>query len=316
MLPVTIAGQHFPSPILNASGCFNPENFNRMFPLKGTLGGIVTKTVTAQHQVGNAQYRTVELPGIGMLNSIGIQNAGLDHFLDHDIEQFREYKIPIILSISANSSQKFAQMAEKVVTHPNGKWVDALELNLSCPNIDEGGVHFGVSPISVKQAVQAVCQIFSKPVFAKLTPNVTNITEIGGAAIEGGAHALVAINTVLGLDIDVKLKKPVLERVSGGYSGPGIRPIALQAVWQLHKHFPETPIIAVGGICNTEDALAFFMAGASMIQIGTICFRNPLIFQEIHQQLLQYLDAQDLADISELVGCAHQNVDNPQKIFC
>jgi dihydroorotate dehydrogenase (NAD+) catalytic subunit len=279
--------------------------FNDLFPLKEALGGIVTKTVTEQPQVGNIQPRTVELPGIGMLNSIGLQNPGLAYTLEKELSALASYELPVILSISAHSSADFAKMAEAVLAHPSGHLVTALELNLSCPNVEKGGVHFGSSADSVQSAVAAVKSVFSKPVFAKLTPNVTDIVSIGGAALQGGADGLTAINTLLGVSIDIKKRKPVMPRVSAGYSGPGVKPVALHAVWNLHKNFPQTPILAVGGISTMEDVLEFLMAGASLTQVGTSCFRNPNVFVQLHQQLIDWCQAEGITSINEICGCAH-----------
>jgi dihydroorotate dehydrogenase (NAD+) catalytic subunit len=301
----TVAGIRFSSVLLNASGAFNAHLFNELYPLQANLGGIVTKTVTNQPLAGNMQPRTVELPGIGMLNSIGLQNPGLAYSLEKDIPALKAYGLPVILSISAHSSAEFAQMTEIALSHPNGSLIEALELNLSCPNVEKGGVHFGSAQDSVKAALKAVTAVCDKPVFAKLTPNVSDIVSIGGAAIEGGASGLTAINTVLGAAIDIRRRKPVMPRVSAGYSGPGIKPVAINAIWNLRKHFPETPIIGVGGISSAEDVLEFLMAGASLVQVGTICFRNPLVFQEMTRQLQAYCREENIAQLSELCGCAH-----------
>lgn len=301
----TVAGIRFSNVLLNASGAFNAHLFNELYPLQDNLGGIVTKTVTSQPLAGNIQPRTVELPGIGMLNSIGLQNPGLAYSLEKDIPALKAYGLPVILSISAHSSTEFAKMTETALSHPSGAMIEALELNLSCPNVEKGGVHFGSAQDSVKDALKAVTSICNKPVFAKLTPNVGDIVAIGGAAIEGGAAGLTAINTVLGAAIDIRKKKPVMPRVSAGYSGPGIKPVAIHAIWNLRKHFPETPIMGVGGISSAEDVLEFLMAGASLVQVGTICFRNPLIFQQITAQLQEYCLAEELTSLSALCGCAH-----------
>jgi dihydroorotate dehydrogenase (NAD+) catalytic subunit len=270
------------------------------------MGGIVTKTVTRNPRFGNPQHRTAELPGVGMLNSIGLQNPGLDYFLEVESVKLQEHGIPIILSYSAESSQEFGQIAELVENHPNGRLVSALELNLSCPNVDAGGIHFGTSCPSVTEALRAVTGATNKPVFAKLTPNVSNIVAIAEAAVEGGAHGLTAINTVMGAAIDIRTRKPKLARVSGGYSGPGIKPIAIHAVWSIHKALPDVPIIAVGGISTTDDVLEFIMAGASLVQVGTACFRYPMCFSDIHKDLLAYARCHQLGHLSELKGCAHQ----------
>jgi dihydroorotate dehydrogenase (NAD+) catalytic subunit len=300
-----VAGLHFENPLLNASGAFNATLFNRLYPLQQSMGGIVTKTVTQNPQAGNPQPRTLELPGIGMLNSIGLQNPGLAYTLQEEVPDLKATGLPVILSISAHSSRDFAQMAEVALGHPNGPLIEAIELNLSCPNVAKGGIHFGSASESVKEALMAVTSICEKPVFAKLTPNVSDIVSIGGAAIEGGAAGLTAINTVLGVAVDIRRKKPVMPRISAGYSGPGIKPIALHAIWQLHQHFPETPIIGVGGISTAEDVLEFMMAGASMVQIGTICFRQPMVFKEMTEALTHFCVNENIASLSNLIGCAH-----------
>ncbi|MGE0199389.1 MAG: dihydroorotate dehydrogenase [Candidatus Melainabacteria bacterium] len=299
-----LAGLTLASPLLNASGAFNPPMFNRLFPLQGTLGAIVTKTVTAQPRVGNAQYRTVELPGMGMLNSIGIQNAGLAHFLETEGPGFAALGVPVILSISAESSEAFGAMAHACREHANGSVVAAIELNLSCPNIHAGGVEFGSSPVMVREAVAAVKSVFDRPVFAKLTPNVGDMVPIAAGALEGGADGLTAINTLLGTHIDVKTRRPVLPRVSGGYSGPGVRPVALHHVYRLYQHFPGTPILGVGGIATSEDVLAFMMAGASVVQVGTACFRDPMVFAHVHEELRAWCAREGVAHLQDLVGCA------------
>ncbi|MBY0404408.1 MAG: dihydroorotate dehydrogenase, partial [Cyanobacteria bacterium] len=288
-LEINIAGIKFNSPLLNASGAFNPDFFSRLFPLDTTLGAILSKTVTPLPQAGNPQQRTVELPGIGMLNSIGLQNPGLAYFLETEAPIFQTHGLPIILSISAHSQDAFGEMARQIESHPNGQYVQLIEVNLSCPNVEKGGAHFGTIPSFVVDAISAVTENTQKPVFAKLTPNVTDILSLADAAIQGGASGLTAINTVMGCSIDIKTRKPILPRVSGGYSGPGIKPIALHAVWQLYKSFPNVPIMAVGGMEKTEDILEFIFAGASLTQVGTACFRSPLVFTTIIQELRHYL---------------------------
>jgi dihydroorotate dehydrogenase (NAD+) catalytic subunit len=301
----SVAGIEFSSFLLNASGAFNAPLFNRLYPLAENLGGLITKTVTLNPQVGNRQPRTHELPGIGMLNSIGLQNPGLSYTLETDVSALAVYGLPVLLSMSAHTSADFARMAELVLAHPAVQYIQALELNLSCPNVEKGGVHFGSSAASVKEALTAVRSVWKKPIFAKLTPNVTDIVAVGAAAAEGGANGLTAINTVLGVAIDVRKRKPVMPRISAGYSGPGIKPIALHAVWNLHKNFPEIPIMAVGGIASADDVLEFIMAGASLIQVGTSCFRDPMVFHTLRENLTLYCEQEKINSLSSLIGCAH-----------
>ena len=269
------------------------------------MGGIVTKTVTPKPTVGNPQQRTVELPGVGMLNSIGLQNPGLDYFLETEAPTLQQYQLPVVLSISAHSPAEFVAMAEKVLAHSSAKTVTVLELNLSCPNVEKGGVEFGSRPDLVKEALKATVEVWKKPLFAKLTPNVGDMVPIAGAAIEGGATGLTAINTLLGTSIDLKTQKAVLPRVSGGYSGPGIKPVALHHVYQLYKHFPKTPIMGVGGVSSAEDALEFMMAGASLVQVGTSCFRHPGVFAQVLSGMRAFCAEQGVSSVSSLTGVAH-----------
>lgn len=302
-LKTNLAGMELVSPVLNASGAFNPGLFNELFPLKDVLGGIVTKTVTPGPRTGNPQQRTVELPGIGMLNSIGLQNPGLGHFLDKEARNFKGYGTALILSMSATTTEAFAQMAEAVMSHPDGSCVDALELNLSCPNVAKG-VEFSSSPALVKEAVSAVAGVFDRPVFAKLTPNIADMAPVAEGALNGGASGLTAINTVFGAAIDPKARKPVLPRISGGYSGPGIKPVAIHHILRLRQAFPEAVIMGVGGISTATDVLEFMMAGASAVQVGTACFRHPGVFPRLAAELDAFCREEGIQRLSALVGCA------------
>lgn len=305
-LSVTIEELTFKTPLMNASGAFNPHLFNQLYPIKDAMGALITKTVTPEPRPGNPQQRTVELDGVGMLNSIGLQNPGLDYALNHDFAEWAQYETPLIVSISATEPEGFETMATAILNHPNGHLVHGLELNLSCPNVAKGGVDFGSSPSLVNQSVASACNVFKKPVFAKLTPNVGNMLPIAEAAINAGATGITAINTLLGTSIDLKTQKPILPRVSGGYSGPGIKPVALHHVYQLHKNFPDNPIIGVGGISTAQDVLEFILAGASIVQVGTICFRHPKIFETIINDINAYLEETQTASLSSLIGKAHQ----------
>jgi dihydroorotate dehydrogenase (NAD+) catalytic subunit len=269
------------------------------------MGGLVSKTLTPTPWAGNPQRRTAELPGIGMLNSIGLQNMGLPAFLDHELDTWAKTGLPCILSLSANSIDEFMAMANTIEDHPLSSSVRVLELNLSCPNVAKGGLHFGVSPACVQETVAAVVSTTTKPVFAKLTPNVTDMIPIAAAALEGGATGLTAINTVLGMAIDIEEQRPVLVKKSGGYSGPGIFPIALHHVYQLYHHFPTTPIIAVGGVSRWKDIIAFMLAGASLVQIGTMAFREPKCYLDFTEGMTGYLKQHSIADWADLRGNAH-----------
>ncbi|MEM0951486.1 MAG: dihydroorotate dehydrogenase [Cyanobacteria bacterium P01_H01_bin.74] len=305
-LATTLGNLSLDSLLLNASGTFNASQFNRMFSLKNTLGAVVTKTVTANPCVGNIKPRTHELLGIGMLNSIGLQNPGLLYCLETELQALAAIEMKAIVSISANSVEGFAEMVQTIIAHPHAGHVLAIELNLSCPNVEKGGVHFGRSTDAVHQTLKTISAFCKIPLIAKLTPNVDDIVAIGEAAVSGGATALTTINTVLGMAIDWKNKKAIMPRIAAGYSGPGIKPIALHAVWQLHAAMPWVPIVAVGGICTPQDVLEFVLAGASAVQVGTICFRNPYIFREMADWLHQYCLEEKISTLAMLRGKAHQ----------
>lgn len=301
----TIAGISFPHCVLNASGCFNPISFHQLSPLPGGLGGVVTKTTTLEPRPGNPLPRTVELPGVGMLNSIGLQNPGLSSVLTEDVPAFYNCgQLPQIVSIAACSVDEFAEMAHQIEAHPSRPMIQALEVNLSCPNVAKGGVDFGRSPEHIASIISALVQATPLPLFAKLTPNVASMVPMAEAALEAGATGITAINTLLGAHINIHTRKATLPRVSGGYSGPGVFPVALHHVLQLKQAFPSAPIMGVGGIASADNAIAMLMAGASLLQVGTQCFANPSVFVQLNQQLRRFLAAEGVRSVEELVGVA------------
>ena len=292
------------SPLMNASGTFCAETFGQCFPLNQAMGAWVSKTVLPQPSGGNAQQRTVELPRLGMLNSIGLQGKGVMHTLDTEVPVWQGYGVPLVLSLSADSVAAFEALMQFVAQHPNRHAISAIELNLSCPNVHGGGSLFGAQPHWVRQVVAAVKALCPYPLWVKLTPNTGEFLTVAHAAVEAGADALCAINTVLGAHVDIHRRKPSLARISGGYSGPGIRPIAIHHVLQLAQALPQVPLIGSGGVVSVEDVLEFVMAGCSAVQIGTASFANPLALPQLHQGLSEWLQAQGVATLSELVGCA------------
>ena len=299
-----MAGLPLSSPILNASGAFNPQVFSRLFPLKDYLGAVVTKTITPNASSGNAQQRTVELKGVGMLNSIGLQGKGIVYSMAEDIPDLFQHHTPIILSISAESETAFSRMTAFVEAHANRRMLAGIELNVSCPNVHAGGAIFGSSPEWVAKAVRAVKQETTLPLWVKLTPNTSQFVAVGCAAVDAGADALTAINTVLGSHIDIKRRCPSLAKVSGGYSGIGIKPIAIHHVIQLAKALPHIPIVGVGGIRTAEDVLEFIMAGCSAVQVGTHAFESPTIFVQLLQELDAWCKAEGISSLQSLKGVA------------
>lgn len=291
------------TPLMNASGCFWPDTFDQLFSIEATLGMVVSKTLKPQAQPGNVQQRTVEIPGVGMLNSIGLQGKGLPTFLETDLAPMAAYGSPVMVSIAGNDAEQFAAMARALAQHAHQ--IAAVEVNLSCPNVKEGGADQGTNTQWIREVVTAVAENAGDyPLFAKVTPNTHSTLPLAEAALSAGATGITAINTVLGLHIDVGRKRPSLARVSGGYSGPGIKPIALHHCYQLAKTFPGVPLIGVGGIQTVNDALEFFMAGCNALQMGTACFKDPLRFQQIVEGLEAYLQREGCQSITELIGCA------------
>jgi dihydroorotate dehydrogenase (NAD+) catalytic subunit len=294
-------------PLMNASGAFNVAVANRLFSLETGLSALVSKTVTPQASVGNTQQRTVELPGIGMLNSIGLQGKGLMETLNSDIPAWQHSApaIPKVLSISADSEAAFAAMARHIEMHPQRVQLQAIEVNVSCPNVHAGGALFGSSPEWVARALKAVAAETTLPLWVKLTPNAPDVVAVGQRAVEAGATALTAINTVLGAHVDIKRRKISLSRGSGGYSGPGIKPIAIHHVLNLKRALPDTPIIGVGGIQHAEDVLEFMMAGCHAVQIGTQFFRDPFTYLNTLDTLITWCETEGLSSLQEIVGMAH-----------
>jgi dihydroorotate dehydrogenase (NAD+) catalytic subunit len=304
-LAVSVGALAFNTPLMNASGAFNPEVFGRCFPLQAHMGAVVMKTLTPEASKGNPQQRTVALPALGMLNSIGLQGKGVLAGLTAELPQWSQAGVPVVFSISASSVEAFEQAIIAVFALPAAMAsIRAVELNLSCPNVHAGGSVFGSSPVWVKAVVAAVKAVCPVPVWVKLTPNVTSVLPIAEEAITAGADALVAINTVLAAHVDVRRKRASLSRVSGGYSGVGMKPIALHHVLQLAQAFPQFPIVGVGGIENTEDVLAFLMAGCSAVQIGTQAFRQPWVFPSVTKGLYAYMQLEGLNTLQPIIGCA------------
>jgi dihydroorotate dehydrogenase (NAD+) catalytic subunit len=284
------------NPILVASGTFGYAR-----ELAGTvdfnmLGAIVPKTITAAARIGNPPPRTVEMPS-GMLNAIGLDNDGIDYFISHHLPFLRTLPTAIIANIAGKNEEEFVAMAARLDVEPG---LAGLELNLSCPNV-AGGVDFAVDPAVTRRVVAGVRKATRLPLLAKLTPNVTNIVPIAAAALEAGADALVLINTLIGMAVDWRRRRPVLGNVTGGLSGPAIKPIALRLVWQVAREL-RAPIIGVGGIQNVDDAMEFLVAGASAVQVGTANFYDPQAAPKIVAALPSALAAAKASSVADVVG--------------
>ena len=297
-LAVDLAGLRMKTPVMTASGTFGFGLEFRDFLDLNRVGGIMVKGTTLLPRPGNNGQRAVETPA-GMLNCIGLENPGVDHFLAETLPKLREYDTQVIVNISGATEEEYARLAEKL-TVPG---VAALELNISCPNVKQGGIVFGTCPESAAGVVRAVKQATDKLVITKLSPNVTDIVGMAKAAEEAGSDILSLINTLIGMKIDIVRRRPVLGNVIGGLSGPAVRPVAVRMVYQVAQAV-KVPIIGMGGIITVEDALEFILAGASAVAIGTGNFVEPELAERLADELSAYLDKTGAASVAELVGAA------------
>jgi len=295
-LEVNIAGLKLKNPVIAASGCFSfGREYSRFFDLN-RLGGIAVKALTRQPKKGNPPPRIAETPS-GILNSVGLQNPGVQVFIEKEIPFLRNYDTAIIANVAGDTVEDYEYMAETL----SNADVDAIELNLSCPNVKEGCMAFGSSAEGVFKVVSTVRKKASKPLIVKLTPNVTDITEIAKAAEAGGADSVSLINTLLGMAIDAKTRRPILGNVTGGLSGPAIKPIALRMVYQVSKAV-KIPVIGMGGISNGTNAVEFLLAGASAVMLGTAGFANPMVWIETIDGIEKYMIENKVKSVTELVG--------------
>ncbi|MDQ3619526.1 MAG: dihydroorotate dehydrogenase [Actinomycetota bacterium] len=293
--PLTLA-----NPVLVASGTFGSgREASRLVDLS-TLGGIIVKSMTLTPWKGKPTPRMCETPS-GMLNAIGIQNKGVDHFIKEDLPWLKAQKATVIASIAGNTVEEFVKVADKLRT--GGRGIAAVEINISCPNLEDRNNMFSNSTESTAAVVEGVKGALKKvPVFPKLSPNVTSIVDIAGAALEAGADGLSLINTVFGMAIDIETRRPKLAGVVGGLSGPSIRPVAVRAVHEVHRTWPEVPIIGQGGVVSGRDAVELMLAGASAVAIGTANFVTPRAAEEAIAGISDYLSRNGVPALSELVG--------------
>lgn len=293
---VSIAGVELKNPVTVASGTFGfGREFAKFYDLS-RLGAISVKGLTLQERQGNPPQRIAETP-MGLLNSIGLQNPGVDAFLKEELPFLKQFDVKIIANIAGSDISDYCRMAEKLA----GSGVDLIEMNISCPNVKEGGVAFGTDAETVHDITMQVKRFAGQPVIVKLSPNVTDITEMAQAAEAGGADALSLINTLLGMRIDVNTRRPILYNNVGGLSGPAVKPVAVRMVWQVAQKV-KLPIIGMGGITTGEDAAEFLLAGATAVSIGTANLVDPMAAPRILEELEQYLDRQGIDDVRELRG--------------
>lgn len=294
-LKINIAGIEWNNPITTASGTFGfGEEYGEYFDLS-ELGAICVKALSAKPRLGNPSPRIAETPS-GILNSVGLQNPGAQYFLDNYLPELKKYDTKIIANLCGSSIEDYVEVAEIL-----GDSVDMFELNISCPNVKVGGMAFGTDPKMTEEITKRVKTVSKVPLIVKLSPNVTDITEIARAAEAGGADALSLINTLLGMRIDIKTRKPVLANNMGGLSGPAVKPVAVRMVYQVHKAV-NLPLIGMGGISTAEDAIEFILAGATGLAVGTAGFINPTAWVDVKNGIEKYLDDNGINSVNDIIG--------------
>lgn len=295
-LRVNVAGVEFANPIIMASGVYgNGECYTDLYPLS-ELGGVSCKGMTIEPKMGNIPPRIAETPA-GILNSVGLQNIGVHGFVEYYLPTLKESGTVVIANVAGAVLDDYIRAAEVLEASD----VDMIELNISCPNVKAGGATWGVSAQGAAAVTAAVRKATKKPLIVKLTPNVTDITEIARAVEAEGADSISLINTLLGMRIDIRTRRPILHNNMGGLSGPAIFPVAVRAVWQVHKAV-KVPLIGMGGISTWEDAVEMMLAGASAIQMGTAIFSDPYAPLKVKEGLAQYMDSNGVKSLSEIVG--------------
>ena len=294
---IQIGGITLKNPVMTASGTYGYGLEYSDFIDLSKLGGIVVKGTTLNPRQGNPYPRMAETPS-GMLNAVGLQNKGVEYFCSEIYPSIKDIDTHMIVNVSGSTVEDYMATAERIAELDK---ISAIELNISCPNVKEGGMAFGVTCAGAAEVVRAVRKVYPKTLIVKLSPNVTDITEIARAVEAEGADSISMINTLLGMAIDVKSRKPILSTVTGGLSGPAVKPVALRMVWQTAK-VVSIPIIGMGGISSCEDAIEFLLAGASAVQVGTYNFVDPTITTKIASGIEDYLVQNNMTDVSELIG--------------
>ena len=301
-----IGSKRFSNPIFTASGCASSgQELSQFFPLT-EIGAIVTKSIMTKARTGRATPRMAETPS-GMLNSIGLQGPGIDAFLENDIPWLVANSAKIIVSIAGETVDEYGVLARRLRAVPG---ISAVEVNISCPNVENRGQVFACHPDTATAVIESVRRNIGGelPIVAKLSPDVTNIVEIAQSVINAGVDGLALINTLLGMVIDTNTMKPKLAGKTGGLSGPAIRPVAVRAIYQVHQAFPNTPIVGMGGVASGRDAFELVLAGASAVSIGTATFGNPTAVLQIRDQLSELLLEKGITDFRDAIGFAHRGV--------
>jgi dihydroorotate dehydrogenase (NAD+) catalytic subunit len=304
-MSTTLGNAWFPSPIFTASGCASSgKELAQFFPLN-SIGAVITKSVMSKPRHGRPTPRMAETPS-GMLNSIGLQGPGIDAFLANDVPWLLEQKARVVVSIAGETIEEYSTLARKLRSVSG---LSAVEVNISCPNVENRGLVFACDPDASRRVIDGVRKTIGGelPIIAKLSPDVTNLPEIAKGVVDAGADALALINTVLGMVINLDTMKPHLGGKTGGLSGPAIRPVAVRAIYQVHAALPSTPILGMGGVASGRDALELILAGASGVSIGTASFGNPTALIKIQNELRDLLAARGFATLKDAVGFAHRD---------
>lgn len=299
---IQLKGLTLKNPVMTASGTFGyGEEYSDFIDLS-QLGGILVKGTTLNHREGNPYPRMAETPS-GMLNAVGLQNKGIDHFVETIYPRIKDIDTNIIVNVSGSTIEDYCAVAEKVNALEN---IPAIELNVSCPNVKQGGMAFGVTTTGIEQVVRAVRKVYDKHLIVKLSPNVTSIADLALAAEASGADSVSLINTLLGMAIDAEKRRPKLSTVTGGLSGACVKPIALRMVWQVAKAV-KIPVIGLGGISSATDAIEFLLAGASAVEIGTANFIDPTISVKVAKGIVEYCERHGIKNVSDLTGALEIN---------
>lgn len=297
MLEVKVHNLTLKNPVMTASGTFGyGEEFADFIDIS-RLGGIVVKGTTGERRQGNPYPRMAETPS-GMLNAVGLQNVGVGNFCSNVYPRIKDLDTNIIVNVSGSSIEEYCSVAEQIDSLEN---IPAIELNISCPNVKKGGMGFGTNPDMAAQVVAAVRKVYHKTLIVKLTPNVTSVVDIAKAVEQAGADSVSLINTMLGMAIDVEKQRPYLSTITGGLSGPCVKPVAVRMVWQV-AHAVQIPVVGLGGITCANDALEFLMAGAKAIEVGTANFMDPTVTVKIVEGLEDYCNRHGIKDINEIIG--------------
>ncbi|WEG72619.1 dihydroorotate dehydrogenase [Vagococcus intermedius] len=295
-LAIELPGLSLKNPIMPASGCFGfGEEYGKYYDLN-QLGAIMIKATTLTPRYGNPTPRIAETTS-GMLNAIGLQNPGLSEVLTTKLSYLSQYDVPIIANVAGSTVEEYVTVCDKISQAPN---VKAIELNISCPNVKEGGIAFGTDPEIAYQLTEAVKKVSQVPIYVKLSPNVTDIIPIAKAIEAGGADGLTMINTLLGMRLDLKTRQPILANQTGGLSGPAIKPVAIRLIHQV-SHAVSLPIIGMGGVCTVDDVLEMYLAGASAVAVGTANFTDPYVCPNLIKALPQRMDELGISSLSQLV---------------